>query len=102
MFKTDEARPAVRCRLRSGRRRSRQRRCVLDRDRDLWFIHLRHTATVPLAEAGATLSEIATLSGQRFKAGDQVLEHYLVRTAPQAASGFQKRRAQENASGSNV
>lgn len=64
--------------------------------RDLWFMHLRHTAVVREAEAGATNAEVAAITGHSLKTVDQILAHYLVRTAPQAASAFQKRMARED------
>jgi hypothetical protein len=63
--------------------------------RDLWFMHLRHTAVVRLAEAGATIAEIAAITGHRLETVNKTIEHYLVRTAPQAAAAFQKRLERE-------
>jgi hypothetical protein len=59
--------------------------------RDLQSMHLRHTAVVRLAESSATNAEIAAITGYSLKTVDQILAHYLVRTAPQAASAFVKR-----------
>lgn len=66
------------------------------RTRDLWFMHLRHTAVVRLAEAGATIAGIATITGHSLKTVDTILEHYLVRTAPMAAAAFAQRLRAED------
>jgi len=58
---------------------------------DLQFLHLRHTAVTELAQAGATVPEIAAISGHSIKSVELILERYLVRTAGPAKSGMAKR-----------
>lgn len=58
---------------------------------DLWFMHLRHTAVTRLAEAAATVPQIASITGHSPKAVEQILSRYLVRTGELARGAFQKR-----------
>jgi hypothetical protein len=85
----------------SARRVGASHSGTLLRSLDPGFMPLRHTAVVREAEAGATDDEIAAITGHSLKTVDQILAHYLVRTAPQAAT-FQKRMACENATGSTL
>lgn len=57
----------------------------------LWFMHLRHTAVTRLAESGATVPEIAAITGHSVKGVEIMLERYLVRTASMARTAFAKR-----------
>jgi len=63
--------------------------------RHLLFRHLRHTAIVRLAEAGADIPAIAAVSGHSIKSVHTILEHYCVRTGELAAGAFAKRLAKE-------
>lgn len=69
------------------------------RTADLLFMHLRHTAIVRLAEAGATIPEIAGVSGHTLGSVTQILERYMVRTGELARQAFAKRLAKEQADG---
>lgn len=57
------------------------------------FLHLRHTAATRLAEHGATIPEIAAITGHSETAATQILERYLVRTTALARSAFARLKA---------
>lgn len=57
---------------------------------ELWFMDLRRTGMVELAEAGATLVEIAAVSGHSIERTRQILETYLVRTSAMATAAIAK------------
>jgi integrase len=63
--------------------------------RELWFMHLRHTAVVRLAEAGAETAQIAAITGHSLASVNQILDRYLVRTGELARAAFQKRLDKE-------
>lgn len=63
----------------------------------LTFMRLRHTAVVRLAEAGGTEAEISAITGHTLQSILTILERYLVRTSPMAASAFQKRLDHDSA-----
>lgn len=60
---------------------------------DLQFMHLRHTAITELANAGATIEEIASISGHTLGSVTQILERYLIRTSHLAQNATDKRLA---------
>lgn len=64
---------------------------------ELWFMHLRHTAVVRLAEAGCELPLIAAITGHTLESVKKILERYLVRTGEMARQAFAKRIAHERA-----
>ena len=57
----------------------------------LWFMWLRHTAIVRLAEAGCTIPEIAAITGHSLKTVHAILEHYLAPTEEMAGNAVAKR-----------
>jgi hypothetical protein len=57
----------------------------------LWFMRLRHTAVVRLGEAGATVPQIAAVTGHALSSCEAILERYNVRTKKAAASAFRQR-----------
>ena len=61
----------------------------------LTFMRLRHTAITRMAEAGCSIPEIAAVSGHSLAHCNTVLERYLVRTAPLAASAMARRIEKE-------
>lgn len=56
---------------------------------------LRRTAIVRLGEAGATIPEIAAVSGHSIEETTKILEIYLPRTAPMAAAAIAKWEARK-------
>lgn len=62
---------------------------------DLHFRHLRHTAITELAAAGATVPQIAAISGHTVGSVEQILERYLVRTSTLADEAIGKRLRRE-------
>lgn len=56
----------------------------------LHFNDLRGTAVTMLAEAGATVPEIATITGHSLRSVNQILERYLARTKTLAESAILK------------
>ena len=56
----------------------------------LHFHDLRGTCVLKLAEAGATIQEIAAITGHLFKTAHQILERYLPRTASMAQQAIAK------------
>lgn len=61
----------------------------------LQFLHLRHSAITRMAEAGCTIPEIAAVSGHSLSQTNAILERYLVRSAPLAASAIARRIEKE-------
>ncbi len=57
----------------------------------LWFMRLRHTAVVRLAESGATVPWIASITGHSLSTCHAITELYNVRTDKMAVSAFQQR-----------
>jgi hypothetical protein len=57
----------------------------------LWFMRLRHTAVVRLGEAGATVPQIAAVTGHTLSSCEVILERYNVRSKKAAASAFRQR-----------
>lgn len=57
---------------------------------DLTFHDLRGTAVTMLAEAGATIPEIAAITGHAMKSAEAILERYLARTRGLALAGIRK------------
>ena len=55
-----------------------------------WFLGLRRTAVVWLAEGGCTEGEIAAISGHDIETVRTILETYLPRTGKMAASAIAK------------
>jgi len=62
---------------------------------ELWFMHLRHTAVVRMAEAGVDLVAIAAVTGHSEATVQQVVRHYAVKTRALAAGAFRRRLAHE-------
>ena len=58
---------------------------------DLWFMRLRHTAVVRLAESGATVPWIAAVTGHTLSTCHAILEIYNVHTDKMAESAFRQR-----------
>ena len=58
--------------------------------KDLHFHDLRGTAVTLLAEAGATVPEIAAITGHRLEYVGRILETYLARTATLSGSAIAK------------
>jgi integrase len=56
----------------------------------LHFHDLRGTATTLLAEAGATVPEIAAITGHRLESVSRILENYLSRTAKLSTTAIAK------------
>jgi hypothetical protein len=65
---------------------------------ELWFMHLRHTAVVRMAEAGVDLVAIAAVTGHSEATVQQVVRHYAVKTRALAAGAFRRRLAHETGS----
>ena len=59
---------------------------------DLIFKDLRHTAVTRLAESGATVPEIAAVTGHTFTTCQQIVDRYNVRTRRMARNAFIKRK----------
>ena len=57
---------------------------------DLYFHDLRGTAVTMLAESGATVPEIATITGHTLASVTKILERYLSRTKTLAHSAIAK------------
>ena len=57
---------------------------------DLWFMDLRRTAVVWLAEAGCEVYEIAAITGHSLKHTVTILEVYLPRNATMARNAIAK------------
>jgi hypothetical protein len=57
---------------------------------DLWFMDLRRTCVVRLAEGGAADYEIAAVTGHDIDRCRRILEHYLPRTEALAAAAIAK------------
>jgi hypothetical protein len=57
----------------------------------LWFMRLRHTAVVQLGESGATVPQIAAITGHTLSSCHDILERYNVRTKKAAVSAFEQR-----------
>lgn len=66
---------------------------------ELQFMHLRHTAIVELEDAGATIPEIASISGHTLQSITSILERYGRRTRRQAENAITKRLAREREDG---
>jgi integrase len=64
----------------------------------LTYMRLRHTAVTLLYEAGATLQEVASITGHTLQSVTQIVERYGQRTAKTARNAFAKRLAQEGGS----
>lgn len=62
---------------------------------ELWFMHLRHTAVVRMAEAGVDLVQIAAVTGHSEQTVQQIMQHYAVKTGRLAAQAFKRRLAHE-------
>jgi integrase len=61
--------------------------------RPLIFKDLRHTAVTRLAEAGATIPQIASITGHSFRTCEEIVDRYNIRTARMAKEGFRLRIA---------
>jgi integrase len=59
--------------------------------KDLIFKDLRHTAVTRLAEAGSTIPEIASVTGHSFRACEEIVDRYNIRTSKMAEGAFQRR-----------
>lgn len=57
---------------------------------DFWFMDLRRTAVVRLAEAGCTIPKIAAITGHSIETCQKILEVYLPRNAVMAANAIDK------------
>ena len=57
---------------------------------DLWFLDLRRTTVVWLAEAGSTKAEVAAITGHLIDRVRTILETYLPRTGPMAVAAIAK------------
>lgn len=66
---------------------------------ELWFMHLRHTAVVRMAEAGVDLVQIAAVTGHSEQTVQQIMQHYAVKTATLAAQAFRRRLKHEAGGG---
>lgn len=66
---------------------------------DLRFMHLRHSAITELAIAGATVPQIASISGHTPKSVEQILNRYLVRNSELAEAAAAKRLDREQERG---
>lgn len=62
---------------------------------EMVFMNLRHTAITRLTEAGCTLQEVAAISGHSFKAVQDIVDRYNVRTAKAARTALLKRVSAE-------
>jgi integrase len=69
---------------------------------DFWFMDLRDTAITWLANAGATVPEIAAVSGHSANTVHSILKHYLEANASQADSAMDKLQGWLTAQGVNV
>lgn len=58
---------------------------------ELWFMHLRHTAVVRMAEAGVDLVQVAAVTGHSEQTVQQIMQHYAVKTGALAAAAFRRR-----------
>lgn len=67
---------------------------------DVWFMDLRRTAVVRLAEAGATEAQIAAVTGHQIETTRKILETYLPRTGTMAAAAIMKLTDYNNQSAS--
>lgn len=56
----------------------------------LWFMDLRRTGVVWLAEAGCTTPQIASITGHQIDSCQRILETYLPRTSKMAAAAIEK------------
>lgn len=63
--------------------------------KDLWFMHLRHTAITRLAEAEVDTKFIAAVTGHAEATCSTIIDRYLIRTAAMARTAFQKRLDKE-------
>lgn len=57
----------------------------------LVFKDMRHTAVTRLAEAGATVQQIASITGHTFKSAQEIIDRYNIRTTTMAREAFQRR-----------
>ena len=62
----------------------------------LTFQTLRHTAVTRLGETGCEIPEIASITGHSFKACQEIIDRYGVRTEKMAQNAYHKRIKQEN------
>lgn len=60
---------------------------------ELWFMDLRRTCVVAMAEAGCTEAEVASITGHTIDQVRRILEVYLPRTGPMAAAAIAKLEA---------
>lgn len=58
--------------------------------KNLWFMHLRHTAVVNYARAGCTVPEIASITGHTVGSVNNILKHYLPRDSELAKGAVAK------------
>lgn len=58
--------------------------------KDLQFLDLRRTAVVRLAEAGATVPQIASVTGHSIDDTEKIIETYMPRTTPMAEAAIRK------------
>ena len=65
--------------------------------KDVVFMTLRHTAITRLAESGCDVPQIAAISGHKFRTCEQIIDRYVVRTAPMAREAFKRRQQYETA-----
>lgn len=63
---------------------------------NLWFLDLRRTAVVRMAEAGCTEFQIAAVTGHQIESTRRILETYLPRTSEMAAAAIRLREAKES------
>ncbi len=68
----------------------------------LLFKDLRHTAVTRLAEAGAEIPMIAAVTGHSFKACQDIVDRYNIRTTKMAQEAFKRRLTAEGAGNAKV
>lgn len=60
---------------------------------DLWYLDLRRSCVVRLAEAGCSIAEITAITGHDVDQATAILERYMPRSSAMAASAVEKRAA---------
>lgn len=65
--------------------------------KDRWFLDLRRTAAVRLAEAGCTSEEITAITGHSIEKGSNILETYIPRSSTMAGNAVRKLQEHQEA-----
>lgn len=68
----------------------------------LIFKDLRHTAVTRLSEAGASIQQIAAVTGHTFKSCQDIVDRYNIRTTKMAREAFSLRMAAEGTASTNT